>query len=565
MSDSGTGGISLGIPGIDSIVEIGRSATHTTYRVRDIASGQSTVIKLLNAGRNWPGLPERFEREQIAMAALSHPNIIKVLGHGWTDTGMPYIVTGEAPGGSIADRLRGPTPMTGPDILSLGVRLAGALESAHRAGVVHGDLRPDDMMLSPQGEPLLADFGVVTLVRPNATDVTDPADLAHVAPELLDGLPASPSSDLYSLTSALYTLFAGLPAYVRPGEQSVIPVIKRIASDPLPDLSAKNVPAPVVDAITKGMAKSPGERHQTAQDLGRSLQQAQVALGLPMTEMVLLGAPSATRATPVTRVTPGAVPAGAPVAAGPPAQGPPPAGPPGGGLPPGGPPAANRTPLIIGAVAAAVVLIAAIAFFATRGGDDEAAPTTTSSSSSRSRSSSSSESSDPPPSTGGSAVLLASDGGQLEVNAPTDWDDVNGSDTENGSPNLRASTDLDEMVAGTYLEPGIDFAAFDSSFLDPANFDAAIDLLLTTDRAGGSLATVCTRGARTDFTPDGDGLAAGRFERLSACNGGGDVIVAAATDFDGTFTLLLEVHVGSPADDEGVDTVMSSFNVVFFP
>ena len=60
----------------------------------------------------------------------------------------------------------------------------------------------------------------------------DLPELAHVAPELLDGEPASASSDLYSLTSALYTLFAGVPAYVRPGEQSIIPVIKRIASDP---------------------------------------------------------------------------------------------------------------------------------------------------------------------------------------------------------------------------------------------------------------------------------------------------------------------------------------------
>src|SRR5205823_44112 len=229
---------------------------------------------------------------------VGHPNIVPVYGHGWTETGMPYVVSGEETGGSIGDRLRGPTPMTGPDILSLGVRLAGALESAHRAGVVHGDLRPDDMMLSPQGEPLVADFGVVTLVRPNATDVTDPAELAHVAPELLDGQAASPDSDLYALCSALFTLFAGAPAYVRPGDQSIIPVIKRIASDPLPDLSSKNVPAPLVDALGRGMAKDPDERPRSAHDFGRSLQQTQVALGLPVTEMVLLGAPRATNTAP---------------------------------------------------------------------------------------------------------------------------------------------------------------------------------------------------------------------------------------------------------------------------
>jgi serine/threonine protein kinase len=566
VSDSGAGGISLGIPGIDSIQEIGRSATHTTYRVRDVASGHTVVIKLLNAGRNWPGLEERFEREQAAMAALQHPNIVQVFGHGWTETGMPYIVTGEAPGGSIGDRLRGPTPMTGPDILALGVRLAGALESAHRAGVVHGDLRPDDMMLSPQGEPLIADFGVVTVVRPNATDVTDPAELAHVAPELLEGLPATPSSDLYSLASALYTLFAGLPAYVRPGEQSVIPVIKRIASDPLPDLAAKNVPAPVVDAISRGMAKTPGERQQTAQDFGRSLQQAQVALGLPMTEMVLLGSPTATRATAVTTVTPAAVPTAATSAQAPPPFTPPPVA--------AGSSSPNRTPLIVGAIVAVVVLIAAIAFFATRGGDDKKVASSTSSSSSTRSSSSRSSSSSTSDSfssdsfstdVGGGTVLRTNTGGQLEVTAPTEWSDVDPAPTSDGAPSLRVATDLTENVAGTYLEPGIEIVAFDPATIDPSNLDAALDLVINVDRTGGTLGTVCTRGERTDFTPDGANLATARLERLSSCNGGGDVIIAAATDVDQTFTLLLEVHVGNPPDDAGVDAVMTSFNVVSFP
>src|SRR5882757_6199871 len=97
---------------------------------------------------------------------------------------------------------------------------------AHRAGVVHGDLRPDDMRISASGEPLLDAFGVAALVGPNRRDVTDPADLAHVAPELLEGEPASVASDLYSLASSLFALFAGLPAYVGPDDHSILPVIR---------------------------------------------------------------------------------------------------------------------------------------------------------------------------------------------------------------------------------------------------------------------------------------------------------------------------------------------------
>ncbi|MEY2453378.1 MAG: hypothetical protein QOD92_2952 [Acidimicrobiaceae bacterium] len=550
MSEGGSEGIYLGIPGIDSIDEIGRSASHTTYRVRDIATGQSVVIKLLNAGRDWPGLPERFEREQAAMAALGHPNIVVVLGHGWSETGMPYIVTGEIAGGSsIGDRLRGPTPMTGPDILSLGVRLAGALESAHRAGVVHGDLRPDDMMISPQGEPLLADFGVVTLVRPNAADVTDPADLAHVAPELLDGEPASAGSDLYSLTSALYTLFAGLPAYVRPGEQSIIPVIKRIASDPLPDLGAKNVPAPVVDAITKAMAKDPAERYQTAQDLGRSLQQAQVALGLPMTEMTMLGAPPA-RTAPARRVTPAAAIPPPPTTATAPTT--------------SATPPANRTPLVVAAIAV-VLVIAAIAFFATRdsGSKVVVSPTTTTTRATTTTGPETTDTTLPP--AGASTELLTNDGGQLEVNVPTSWTDRRTAANPNGTPELQASTDIAEFQGTTFLQPGIDFAVFAPDTIDPSDLDAALDRLVTLDRQGSTLDTLCTRGTRDDFTPNGTGLAAGRVESLTGCNGGGDIIIVAATNADLTFTLLMEVHFGNPPDDAGVDAVTSSFNVVKFP
>ena len=506
------------------------------------------VIKLLNAGREWPGLPERFEREQTAMAALAHPNIVPVLGHGWSETGMPYIVTGEVSGGSIGDRLRGPTPMTGPDILSLGVRLAGALESAHRAGVVHGDLRPDDMMLSPQGEPLLADFGVVTLVRPNAGDVTDPAELAHVAPELLDGNPASPSSDLYSLTSALYTLFAGIPAYVRPGEQSIIPVIKRIASDPLPDLTAKNVPAPVVDAITKGMAKSPAERHQSAQDLGRSLQQAQVALGLPMTEMTMLGSASA-RTAPVQPTAPVAMAATTDVARSSSGRGGPDAGP-GGPPPAGGGAAPNRTPLIIGIVVA-VAVIAAIAFFATRdsGGskvgdehDDDHHHTSPLDDHDgrhdpfdrrwhRARSRTTVASSRSPCRRRGRSATPT----RPPTASPSSW-------RRPTSPSFsrRPSPSQESTSSPSRRPPSIRRISTRRSTRSSTSTAAA----RTSGRCAPAATAPTSRRAASGSTR-------GRQEVLTGCGGGGDVIIMAATNADLTFTALLEVHVGNPPDQGG--------------
>jgi len=579
LTDTAPGQPNLGIPGIDSVQEIGRKASHTTYRVRDVATGRVVIVKLLNAGRDWPGLADRFEREQSALAQLvGHPNIVPVYGHGWTETGMPYIVSGEETGGSIGDRLRGPTPMTGPDVLALGVRLAGALESAHRAGVVHGDLRPDDMMLTPQGEPLLADFGLVTLVRPNAAGVTDPQELAHVAPELLDGQPASPSSDIYALGSALYTLLAGEPAYVRRTDTSVIPVIKRIASDPLPDLKDKNVPPSVADAVGKAMAKDPAERYRTAQDFGRALQQAQVAMHLPMTDMTLLGeASAATRATQTTQTTPVAAAAAGGAAAGAmagaaaagPGGMPPPGGPPGGpGGPPGGaPPAKSRTPLIVGGVILAAIVIAAIVFFATRGSDSKNASSSSDTTTTTVRRTTTSTTSTTTTSTPASSddVVLVNDGGQLTVTVPSTWSDTSTvTSSSTGLPDLQASTNLTEFFAGTYKEPGIQLVAFKPTDLDPNNLDGDLDLFLNGDRPGGTMATVCTRGTRQDAVTTAGGFTT-RLEILTACNGGGDIMLVAATNATHDFVMGAEVHFGSPPDDPGTQLALKTMNVVKFP
>jgi hypothetical protein len=156
-------------------------------------------------------------------------------------------------------------------------------------------------------------------------------------------------------------------------------------------------------------------------------------------------------------------------------------------------------------------------------------------------------------------------GGQIELNAPTEWSDRDPRATLVGAPSLRLSPDLIEFTAGTYLRPGVELVASAPTVIDPANLDAALDQILTVDRTGATLDTVCTRGTRTDFTPGGADLATARLERLGACNGGGDVIIAAATNSAHTFTLLVEVHVGNPPDNAGADDVMRSFNVVRFP
>jgi hypothetical protein len=566
LSDTGAhsgqpGGVELGIPGIDNVTEIGRSAAATTYRVRDVASGRMVVVKVLNVPSLSPVGTQRFDREQRAMEGLNeHPNLVAVYGHGYTASGRPYVVTEEITGGSIANRLKGGSPMTGPDILELGVRIAGALESAHRVGVAHGDLRAEDMMLSAIGEPMLADFGVVTAsgITPDRSD--DPQRLAHVAPEVLEGRGVSPASDLYSLASILFALLAGEPAFVSAHEQTVIPVIKRIASNPVPDLRQKGVPDPVADAVEKGMAKEPSQRPASAREFGRVLQQAQVALGLPMTEMTVFtpaGAPPAPAYTPPG--PPGPQPQAYAQTAPAPPLGPPPqpgpvGGPPG---PPSGPPPAKKkssTPLIVGVAAIVVLLLGGALFIAFSGGnggddDDNGGDETTTTEEEA----------------GVELDDIADDTGFLAAEAPEDWDDVDGAPLGDGTPNVQAAPDRGDFL-GSYDTAGIDFTGFTSDqfvdLFDPSDessLETALEAIAGSgaDTRGDTIEAACDSPDREEF--DENGLT-GIFDLYTDCGDEGTDLVALVGGNDNAGVIVVMILAD---DDERavLDDILASLEV----
>ncbi|MEA2274322.1 MAG: hypothetical protein QOI98_3030, partial [Solirubrobacteraceae bacterium] len=437
--------IDLGISGITDVAAILHTAAYSTYRVRDSGSGQVVLIKVVHAAGRPPSVIERFFQEQAVLVELaSHPNLVAVHGHSSTASGEPFIVTEMTPTATVADRLRASPPMTGPDVLRLGIRAAGALESVHRGGVVHGDLRADNIVLSDTGDPLVADVGLVTLTGASAVQTDDPHGLEHASPEQLDGQYATPASDQYSLACALYHLLAGEGAFVRPGETSVVPVIKRIATEPAPDLKAKGVPPPVADVVHKALSKNPGDRYPNLQAFARALQQAEVALGLPVTDLTVM--------TPATKLATawGAAPPPTPPVA---TSAPPDGAPPTGGPPPGAAPATaaggtSRRPLFIGAGVLLVVVLSAACLLTRGGGDKKNASASSSSSSLRSTSSSNSGTS---VASGGSppgfiTVNNAFDRGEAEVFVPADWTDAFPVQLNNGEPRLRVAPKVDSFV-----------------------------------------------------------------------------------------------------------------------
>ncbi len=146
--------------GFQDAVEIGRGGFGVVYRCHQTALDRTVAVKILTADLDEENLA-RFFREQKAVGRLTgHPNIVHVLHIGATTTGRPYLVMQYYPRGSLDEWIRRHGPLSTEQVLRLGVKIAGAIESAHHFGIVHRDVKPANILITDYGEPVLADFGI---------------------------------------------------------------------------------------------------------------------------------------------------------------------------------------------------------------------------------------------------------------------------------------------------------------------------------------------------------------------------------------------------------------------
>jgi len=276
------------IPGYQIESLIGQGAFARVYLAVQPQYARRVAVKVLDANFNNDRLRAQFERECAATGGLAgHPNILTVLDAGLTSKGKPYLTGSYCEEGSLADRVGRDGPMPVTEVLRIGVKLAGALDTAHRAGLVHRDVKPENVLLSGFGEPMLADWGIATITSRLSTKVTMAAMTPnHAAPEVLEGHPASPSSDLYSLGSTLYALLAGRPPFAMDGGNNILTLLVKAASDPVPPIPRADVPPGLFDALVHAMGKRPEDRPESAGAFGHALQQVQYQMGLSYTELI---------------------------------------------------------------------------------------------------------------------------------------------------------------------------------------------------------------------------------------------------------------------------------------
>jgi serine/threonine-protein kinase len=286
-----TSGSRLGV--YEIVALIGAGGMGEVYRARDTRLDRAVAIKVLPANvASTPGLRDRFEREARTVAGLHHPHIC-VLHDVGNQEGVDFLVMEYLSGETLEDRLRrGALPLE--QALQVAIQIADALASAHRAGVIHRDLKPGNIMLVGGGrtaspEAKLLDFGLAKSAASVATGAAGsmlptlaPAlteqgtilgTFQYMAPEQIEGLEADARTDIFAFGSVLYEMVTGRSAFPAKSRASLIAAI--LDHEP-PGLSAVDarVPRQLDHVVRRCLAKSPDERWQTAADLHRELKWA---------------------------------------------------------------------------------------------------------------------------------------------------------------------------------------------------------------------------------------------------------------------------------------------------
>jgi serine/threonine protein kinase len=268
---------------------LGRGTFATVHVGVEEATGRTVALKVLDLTPGPEDL-ELFRREASALGAVSsHPNIVTLHGAEVRPDGRPVLVM-ERCVGSFADRLASGGPVPTREPVAVGVQLAGALESAHRAGVLHRDLKPANVLLTGYGVPVLADFGIAGLHDVGSSRAHRSGLTAHhAAPEVLLGGQASPASDVYGLASLLHELLTGHPPFFVTTHEPAAEVQRRIIADPPPRLAAPGVPAALRELLRRAMSKEPTRRPTSALEVAQHLRAIERNAGWPPTACRVTG------------------------------------------------------------------------------------------------------------------------------------------------------------------------------------------------------------------------------------------------------------------------------------
>ena len=232
---------------------------------------------------------ERFKREAQTAANLNHTNIVQIFDWGIGDE--PFFVMEYIEGSTLTSIISKKKTLSINDILFIGAQVSSGLQAAHSQGLVHRDIKPGNIMITPEGKVKVTDFGIVSLQN-EESDITKTGSIlgtaSYISPEQAQGKPVSKESDLYSLGTVLYELITGRPPFE--GETPIATATKHITDKPEKlSVYRQNIPKGVENAILKLLHKYPKDRFKNAEDLRALLLQQKNQLQSIQTQENLVG------------------------------------------------------------------------------------------------------------------------------------------------------------------------------------------------------------------------------------------------------------------------------------
>ena len=282
---------------------LGRGGMAEVRRGVDTRLGRDVAVKVLrpDLARD-PAFQQRFRREAQNAASLDAPNVVAVYDTGEDEHGSPWIVMEHVEGRTLRDVLSTEGRLLPQRALEVGVDICSALEVAHRAGIVHRDIKPGNVMLTSHGEVKVMDFGIARAAAGNESTMTQTEAVigtaAYLSPEQARGEHVDARSDLYSTGCLLYELLTGTPPFV--GDSAVAVAYQHVREDPVPPSRFVDGLSPDVDAVVlMAMAKNPANRYTDADAMREDLLRA--AAGEPVEATMPLDEQPAATVLPLLR------------------------------------------------------------------------------------------------------------------------------------------------------------------------------------------------------------------------------------------------------------------------
>lgn len=277
---------------------IGQGAMGVVYRAYHAQLARTGAVKVMQGIAPDVDSIARFRREAQAIAQMRHPNILNVFDFGEYE-GTPYMIVEYVPGGSLASRIE-QGPMDHATVIEYLAGIARGLDHAHSLGIVHRDVKPANVLLEKDGTPVIADFGLVKLLRSSSmksmSGVTTGTP-AYMAPEQVTGSQIGPAADRYSLATIAYEMLTGVIPFDGEGVLEVL--YAHVHREPPPPSTRRPELGSRVDAvILRGLAKDPSQRWESCEAFVTALRQALASSPAPAVARTVVVAPPAASIRP---------------------------------------------------------------------------------------------------------------------------------------------------------------------------------------------------------------------------------------------------------------------------